>query len=273
MSAQSVRPGSVGVGVGLVLWTLLMCSGFCSELRVRVRLLDGQIADELLEADSEKDSITLEYRQADGTLITFVADFKQDVKIFRALILGELERGQNQYQALCFITRLDHNEVISSESMARLRQKNPQTIRTAEEKRLTETLSMNVAVNLMQAWQLSSHIYNTCSVAREAVYTREADVHHWLDAGVEGSMFEILPQTVEVPELQSCRSVKDLWQPCSCSYSMRLEWYPCQLKYCRNRDASGRGAPYKCGIRSCSKGYNFTYYTPHKQLCLWEEET
>lgn len=62
-------------------------------------------------------------------------------------------------------------------------QKNPQTIRTAEEKRLTETSSMNVAVNLMQAWQLSTHIYNTCSVAREAVYTREADVHHWLDAG------------------------------------------------------------------------------------------
>lgn len=46
----------------------------------------------------------------------------QDVKIFRALILGELERGQSQYQALCFITRLNHNEIIPSESMARLRQ-------------------------------------------------------------------------------------------------------------------------------------------------------
>lgn len=46
----------------------------------------------------------------------------QDVKIFRALILGELERGQSQYQALCFISRLNHNEFIPSESMARLRQ-------------------------------------------------------------------------------------------------------------------------------------------------------
>lgn len=46
----------------------------------------------------------------------------QDVKIFRALILGELERGQNQYQALCFISRLSRNEIIPSESMARLRQ-------------------------------------------------------------------------------------------------------------------------------------------------------
>ncbi|KTG04642.1 hypothetical protein cypCar_00029787 [Cyprinus carpio] len=107
----------------------------------------------------------------------------QDVKIFRALILGELERGQSQYQALCFITRLNHNEIIPSESMARLRQKNPQAIRTAEEKRNTEMLSMNVAVNLTRTWQLSAHIHNMCSVAREAVYTREADVRHWLDRG------------------------------------------------------------------------------------------
>ncbi|KAI5620815.1 out at first protein-like [Silurus asotus] len=86
-------------------------------------------------------------------------------------------------------------------------------------------------------------------------------------------MFETLPQAVEVPGLQSCRSVKDLWQSCSCTYSMRLEWYPCMLKYCRNKDSLGHGASYKCGIKSCSKGYDFTYYTPHKQLCLWEEET
>lgn len=46
----------------------------------------------------------------------------QDVKIFRALILGELEKGQNQFQALCFVTRLQHNEIIPSEAMAKLRQ-------------------------------------------------------------------------------------------------------------------------------------------------------
>ncbi|MCI4385763.1 hypothetical protein PGIGA_G00054500 [Pangasianodon gigas] len=268
------RFGSQGsVGVILFLWALVLRAGLCSELKVRVRLADGRITEELLEADSERDSITLEYRQADGTLITFVADLKQDVKIFRALILGELERGQSQYQAMCFITRLSHNEIISSESMARLRQKNPHTIRTAEERRPTETLSMNVAVNVTLAWQLSALIYNTCSVARDAVYTREADMRHWLDTGIEGSVFETLPQAVEAPGLQSCRSVKDLWQSCSCSYSVRLEWYPCLLKYCRNKDPLGHGAPYKCGIKSCSKGYDFTYYTPHKQLCLWEEET
>lgn len=44
------------------------------------------------------------------------------MKIFRALILGELERGQSQFQALCFVTRLHRNEIIPSESMAKLRQ-------------------------------------------------------------------------------------------------------------------------------------------------------
>lgn len=44
------------------------------------------------------------------------------MKIFRALILGELEKGQSQFQALCFVTRLHHNEIIPSEAMAKLRQ-------------------------------------------------------------------------------------------------------------------------------------------------------
>lgn len=62
-------------------------------------------------------------------------------------------------------------------------QKNPQAIRSAEERRGLEQLTMSVAVNLSRAWQLSSHIHNMCSEAREAIYTREADVKHWLDKG------------------------------------------------------------------------------------------
>lgn len=56
---------------------LLAAVGLGSELRVRVRLSDGLVTEEVLEADSEKDAISLEFKQGDGTLITFVADFKQ----------------------------------------------------------------------------------------------------------------------------------------------------------------------------------------------------
>ncbi|CAL8373203.1 out at first protein homolog [Gadus morhua] len=273
MFASCVPPLLVRLFTTLCALVLLITLGLGSELRVRVRLADGLITEEILEADSERDAISLEFKQGDGALITFVADFKQNVKIFRALILGELERGQNQYQALCFLSRLNHNEIIPSESMARLRQKNPLAIRLAEERRGLEQLTMSTAVNLSRAGQLSSHVYNVCSEAREAIYTSQEDAKHWLDKGAEGSVFEILPQTADVPGLQPCRVTTDLWQPCLCVYSLRLEWYPCLLKFCRSRDTTGKGAPYRCGIKSCSKGYQFTYYVPQKQLCLWDEET
>ena len=56
---------------------LVVSVGLGSELRVRVRLADGLVTEEVLEADSERDSISLEFKQGDGTLVTFVADFKQ----------------------------------------------------------------------------------------------------------------------------------------------------------------------------------------------------
>lgn len=48
-----------------------------AELRVRVRLPDGQVTEESLQADSDADSISLELRKPDGTLVSFTADFKK----------------------------------------------------------------------------------------------------------------------------------------------------------------------------------------------------
>ncbi|KAG9282016.1 hypothetical protein AMEX_G607 [Astyanax mexicanus] len=269
LSAASPRAWLALAAALLLLLLLWVSGGSGSELRVLVRLSDGQITQEVLEADSERDIITLEFRQADGALITFLADFRRHVKVLRALVLGEPERGQTQYQSLCFITRLEHGEIIPSEAMVRLRQKNPHVVRTAEEKHEVERTTLNVAVNLTLSWHLSSHIRNVCRDARDFIYTREQDMKHWLEKGVGGSIFEVLSQKMEGPGLQSCSSTADPWQPCLCSYSLRLEWYPCMLKFCRGHGPS----PYKCGIRSCSKGYRYDFYTPHKQLCMWDEDS
>ncbi|XP_066516102.1 out at first protein homolog [Hoplias malabaricus] len=266
MNPREISPLSLLLSVALLL--LLSSSGSGSELRVLVRLGDGQISEEIIEADSERDIISVELKQADGALITFLADFKQHVKILRALVLGEPERGQTQYQALCFITALEHGEIIPSEAMVRLRQKNPHIVRMAEDKRGVEQMTVNVAVNLTSAWRLSSHIHNICRDAQDFVYTREQDVKLWLEKGVDGSIFEAMPPKPEDPVMQICSSTADPWQPCTCSYTLRLEWYPCVLKYCRGHGPS----PYKCGIKSCSKGYRFDFYTPHKQLCMWDED-
>lgn len=42
--------------------------------------------------------------------------------MLKALVLGEEERGQSQYQVMCFITKFAKNEFISSDAMAKLRQ-------------------------------------------------------------------------------------------------------------------------------------------------------
>lgn len=70
---------------------LLAALGLGSELRVRVRLADGLVTEEVLEADSERDSISLEFKQGDGTLITYVADFKQ-VRRLPAAFTAPLKR-------------------------------------------------------------------------------------------------------------------------------------------------------------------------------------
>lgn len=77
MLPRRISSGSVRLTVLVWLLAVSVNLGSSSELKVRVRLADGQIADEVLEADGEKDSISVEFKQGDGTLITFVADFKQ----------------------------------------------------------------------------------------------------------------------------------------------------------------------------------------------------
>ncbi|KAJ7996855.1 hypothetical protein DPEC_G00222850 [Dallia pectoralis] len=255
--------------VSCLLISVLGTLGMCSVLKVRVRLSDGLVADQMLEANREMDTITVEFQQGDGTHNMVVFDFKRNVRIVRALILGEPERGQTQYQVLCFVSRLNHHEVIPTESMVHLRQKNPHLVRTAEERRGLEHLHMDMAVNMSRAGHLDTLIHSVCKGAYQGFYARKSD---WLDKEVVE--FEPLLQTAAAAGLHRCPSTLDLWQPCTCSYRLRLEWLPCLLKYCRGRrDTAVKANPYKCGIRSCSQSYRFDYYVPHRVLCPWDEET
>ncbi|XP_055964153.1 out at first protein homolog [Sorex fumeus] len=238
-----------------------------AELRVRVRLPDGQVTEETLQADSDADSISLELRRPDGALISFTADFKREVKIFRALILGELEKGQNQFQALCFVTRLHRNEIIPSDAMAKLRQRNPRAVRQAEEARAPEHLHMDVAVNFSRGALLSPHLRNVCAEAADAVYTRQEDMRFWLQQGVDASVFQALPEDAQPPLAPRCGQAGDHGQACVCRSGLSLPWYPCVLKYCHSRE---RASPYKCGIRSCRKAYSFSFPAPRRPLCLWD---
>lgn len=77
MFASCASAASARIVARLCALVLVVAAGFGSELRVRVRLSDGLVTEEVLEADGVRDAISLEFKQGDGTLITFVADFKQ----------------------------------------------------------------------------------------------------------------------------------------------------------------------------------------------------
>uniref|UniRef100_A0A8C7W400 Out at first protein homolog n=1 Tax=Oncorhynchus mykiss TaxID=8022 RepID=A0A8C7W400_ONCMY len=219
---------------------------------------DGQIAEEILVADSEKDSITVEFKQGDGTHITAVFDFKR---------VSELNILKSRYFR-CFISRLNHHQITPTESMARLRQRNPNLVRRAEERCGVEHLHMDMVVNMSRAGHLNTLIHNVCKEAHEGFYTQTVDTKHWLDKGKFGFHSNTPLVCSDAPPLWICDS------PVSAVIALRLEWLPCLLKYCHSRlDVAGRANPYKCGIRSCSKGYRFDYYVPHRKLCPWDEET
>ncbi|KAK6636250.1 hypothetical protein RUM43_009908 [Polyplax serrata] len=44
------------------------------------------------------------------------------VQILKALVLGEEERGQSQYQVMCFVCHFSKDDYISSDAMSKLRQ-------------------------------------------------------------------------------------------------------------------------------------------------------
>lgn len=103
----------------------------------------------------------------------------QEVQILKALILGEEERGQSQYQVVCMIFHFDKNSFISSDAMSKLRQKNPSTIRTPEEDLGRTNYTMDYTVVLPHSGLISPHISELCAEAGEATYTRHADLVLW----------------------------------------------------------------------------------------------
>jgi hypothetical protein len=50
--------------------------------------------------------------------------FVQEVQVLKALVLGEEERGQSQYQVMCFVCHIGKDEFISSDAISKLRQVN-----------------------------------------------------------------------------------------------------------------------------------------------------
>jgi len=272
-----------------------------TQLLINVKNQGGDVLQETITANVSEDAVTLEFQRSDGTLITQLMDFRNDVQILKALVLGEEERGQSQYQVMCFVCHFQKGEFISSDAMSKLRQKNPGTIRTPEEDRGRENFTMDLFVNVGKSGVISRHIASLCGEAGDATYTRDADIKMWAaqpgaslsallgtvtrypspvlsglrhEAGVAFNAIEEEPAAAAEASTGRCLETVDPWTPCLCHLEMCIGWYPCGLKYCKGKSdgkVGSVGGSYRCGIKTCKKCSLFSYYVRQKQLCLWDE--
>ncbi|CAG9797970.1 unnamed protein product [Chironomus riparius] len=264
----------------IIYFLQIILYGSAELLTINVQNQGGEVVQETITSNIHDDIIMLEFQRTDGTLITQLIDFRSEAQVLKALVLGEEERGQSQYQVMCFVTKFQKGDFITSDAMAKLRQKNPSTIRTPEEDKGRENFTMTGWVNLERSSPISRHL-SICSEAKDSTYVRDVDLKSW--AELPGSSMSILESSVTAfPNAQQhkvisrCNEVSSIWAPCICSLELCIGWYPCGLKYCKGKNDNALNSnqinsSYRCGIKTCRKCNNFSYYVRQKQQCLWDE--
>ncbi|XP_055920198.1 out at first protein [Eupeodes corollae] len=260
-----------------VIILFIVLSNVQSQLLINIQNQGGEVIQETITSNVSDDLVTLEFQRTDGTLISQLIDFRNEVKVLKALVLGEEERGQSQYQVMCFVTKFIKGDFISADAMAKLRQKNPSTVRIPEEDKGKEILTMTSWIHLNKSTPITRHLSGLCSEAADATYVRDIDVKAWAELpGSSISSLEAATQLFPDSLLSHCSEVTSFWAPCLCSLEMCIGWYPCGLKYCKGKPDQSNGnsqnlANYRCGIKTCRKCTQYIYYVRQKQQCLWDE--
>ncbi|XP_033207526.1 out at first protein isoform X1 [Belonocnema kinseyi] len=258
--------------------------GICkTHLLINVKNQGGDILLETISSNVTEDTITLEFQRSDGTLVTQLIDFRNEVQVIKALVLGEEERGQNQFQVMCFVNHFYKSDFISSDAMSKLRQKNPGTIRVAEEDKGHANYTMDLFLDVSQSKVISKHVGALCADAQDSTYTRNQNLKQWiqrpgssevaLNAAVQ-SFSSTRPDSndTKIYLISKCSDTSNLWAPCTCSLELCIGWYPCGLKFCKGKGENKKSSNlYRCGIKTCKKCFIFSYHSRMKQNCLWDE--
>lgn len=79
---------------------------------------------------------------------------------------------------LCFVNHFYKMDFISSDAMSKLRQKNPNTVRVAEEDKGHANYTMDLFLDVSQSNIISKHI-SICNEAPGSTYTRNEDLKQW----------------------------------------------------------------------------------------------
>ncbi|XP_013142536.1 PREDICTED: out at first protein [Papilio polytes] len=247
------------------------------QLLINVKNQGGDVMQENITANVSEDTVILDFLRLDGVYVSQLVDFTNEVEAMKVVIPAEEELGQSGFQTLCFLTHAAQADFIAPDAMAKLRQKNPGTVRVAEEdkgwRQTTATAWAGRAVRL-----LSPAAARHCAPARDHIYLRTADLSRWaprpgmsqLSYSAEVTPFPANALSADTsdgkPGVGPCVAENDTSKECICHIEVCVNWYPCGLKYCKGKPQGGMS--YRCGIKTCHRCYRYHYYVLRRDVCL-----
>jgi len=227
-----------------------------------------------ISGNSSTDTVTLDYVEPDGSVVTQLTDFRHSVQVTRVVLLGEEELQEPSHQVLCFVSAFT-GDLIPPEAVMKLRQKHPGTVRVAESDEGEVVQDSQYLFKYKYAYRISSHLSALCKDAKKSTYTSSHELHTILTSEASHLVesltdkfpgYESLPRCATLSE-NALTGDKLLMLPCQCSRQVFFLWYPCALKYCRNQD----GNETRCGIKTCRKTKTFRYPAKSKFHCRWDQ--
>lgn len=266
------------ISILFIYYLIQICN---TQLLINVKNQGGDIMHENITANVSEDTILLEFVRLDGLTISQLVDFANEVEAMKITIPGEEELGQFNHQTLCFLNHAAQADFITPDAMAKLRQKNPSTVRVAEEDRgWRQSTATGWASRALRP--LSLPAARLCARAGERVYLRAADLARWsprpgMDQMSLSSLVAPFPENAlsqgnnmeNSTPVPTCTGERDLNRECICHLEVCVNWYPCGLKYCKGKPQGGLS--YRCGIKTCHRCYRYHYYVRRKDNCLWDE--
>jgi len=244
------------------------------------------IYKQIVSGNSSTDTVTLEYQEPDGTIVTQLTDFRMQTQVTRVMMLGEEELEEPAHQVVCFVSAFT-GDMIPPEAVMKLRQKHPGTVRIAESDEgevVQDSQYLFKYSGKGNSYHISSHLAGLCKDAKQTTYTSSHELHTILtEAKKPVSLMDTLvakfPDYESLPRCAAAalekdddgglhRFLSDGGSSCQCTIQVMFNWYPCSLKYCRNQDGEGE---HRCGIKTCRKTLTFRYPVRSTHLCKWDE--
>ncbi|ODM92634.1 Out at first protein [Orchesella cincta] len=280
----------------------------------------GESYKQTIRANLSDETVVLNFDSYDGSSTTLGIDFRNvsvrvcceqfcsEIQVVRHVRLGDqdesdlvssvdeydgVKKGRRDsynsyavYKSYCFVTKFKANEFIPVDAMAKLRQKNPWSLRTPERTEPSQNVSFDILLDPTACDWISPMIRAYCASNDSLVTTtyaikmevseravnpeeylravRDVSAENWAIAGERRAL-----------RLQHAH-LHSLLMGCFC-----LGWYPCALKFCRARSGAVNGTvsannspaadnlkTYRCGIHTCRVCRNYLFGVTDRNECV-----